>query len=143
VPAERGQDQGEHDHDAPHDHPHRTQRRAAVPLLVALALAGTTAGRAPPPPHPPRRRPAPPAGQTTDLGFLTRVTRTTLTSRPGRSCSPGAAAKAEQRRRVASTPPPDVSVQNDNRLLRTRAVAPGVDGPRLAGADGDARPPAR
>jgi hypothetical protein len=96
-------------------------RHGAVPLLVALAVAGTTAT-----PGPAAAAPPAPAttGQTTDLGFLTRITRTTLVLDRAELLT-GAAAKAEQRRRGLDTTP-DVYVRNDNPLLRSRAVAPGV-----------------
>ena len=103
-------------------------RRAAVPLLVALTLVGTTGAAGPASAAPARTVATTSAGQTTDLGFLTRITRTsrgtTLTFDRAILLT-GAAAKAEQRRRGLDTTS-DVFVQNDNRLLRTRTVAPGV-----------------
>ena len=103
-------------------------RRAAVPLLVALALVGTTAATSPASAAPAGPASTASTGQTTDLGFLTRITRTTrgTTLTFDRAILlTGAAAKAEQRRRGLDTTS-DVFVRNDNRLLRTRAVAPGV-----------------
>jgi hypothetical protein len=114
---------------------HRTTtstRRAAVPVLLALTLVGTTAAASPASAAPARTvataTSSASAGQTTDLGFLTRITRTTrgTTLTFDRAILlTGAAAKAEQRRRGLDTTS-DVFVQNDNRLLRTRTVAPGV-----------------
>ncbi len=98
-------------------------RRSAVPLLVALVVAGTTATAGPAAAAPPATAAAA-TGQTTDLGFLTRVTRTTLVLDRAELLT-GAAAKAEQRRRGLDTTS-DVFVRNDNPLLRTRSVAPGV-----------------
>jgi hypothetical protein len=106
--------------------PGRT-RRTAVPLLVALALVGTTAVTSSASAAPATAASAH-AAATTDLGFLTRITRTsrgtTLTFDRALLLT-GAAADAEQRRRGLDTTP-EVFVQNDNRLLRTRTVAPGV-----------------
>jgi hypothetical protein len=110
---------------------HRTTtstRHAAVPLLVALTLVGTTAAAIPASAAPARTVATASAAHTTDLGFLTRITRTTrgTTLTFDRAILlTGAAAKAEQRRRGLDTTS-DVFVQNDNRLLRTRTVAPGV-----------------
>ena len=101
---------------------HRRTRRAAVPLLVALALTGTTAVAGPAAAAPPAA--ASRATQTSDIGYLTGVTRTALTFDRAVLLT-GAAAKAEQRRRGLDTAP-DFFVQNDNRLLRTRRLAPGV-----------------
>ncbi len=103
-------------------------RRAAAPVLVALALVGTTAVTSSASAAPAGAAATASAGQTTDLGFVTRITRTTrgTTLTFDRAILlTGAAAKAEQRRRGLDTTP-DHYVQNDNRLLRTRAVAPGV-----------------
>ena len=100
-------------------------RRAAVPVLVALALVATTAATGPASAAPAA---AAPAGMTTDVGFLERITRTprgtTLTFDRAVLLA-GAAADAEQRRRGLDTTP-EVFVQNDSRLLRTRPVARGV-----------------
>ena len=112
---------------------HRTttrtgRRRAAVPLLAALAIVGTTAGTSPAVAAPPAAAATAAAGQTTDLGFLTRITRTargTTLVFDRAELLTGAAAKAEQRRRGLDTTP-DVFVRNDNPLLRSRAVSPGV-----------------
>ena len=112
---------------------HRTttrtgRRRAAVPLLAALAIVGTTAGTSLAVAAPPAAAATAAAGQTTDLGFLTRITRTakgTTLVFDRAELLTGAAAKAEQRRRGLDTTP-DVFVRNDNPLLRSRAVSPGV-----------------
>ena len=103
-------------------------RRAAVPLLVALTLFSTTGAAGPASAAPARTVATASAGQTSDLGFLTRITRTargtTLTFDRAILLT-GAAAKAEQRRRGLDTTS-DVFVRNDHRLLRTRTVAPRV-----------------
>jgi len=106
----------------------RRTRRTAVPLLVALTLLATTAATSPASAAPANSVGTASAGQTTDLGFLTRITatRTGTTLTYDRAILlTGAAAKQEQRRRGLDTTS-DVFVQNDNRLLRTRTVAPGV-----------------
>ena len=102
-------------------------RRGAVPLLAALVVAGTTATTGPAAAAPPAAATAS-AGQTTDLGFITRTTRTargTTLVLDRAELLTGAAADAEQRRRGLDTAP-DAFVRNDNPLLRTRTVAPGV-----------------
>ena len=98
--------------------PGRT-RRTAVPLLVALALVGTTAATSSA-----SAAPAATPGQTTDLGFLTRMTSGALVLDRAVLLT-GAAADAEQRRRGLDTAC-DAFVVNDNRLLRTRTLAPGL-----------------
>ena len=102
----------------------RRTRRSAVPLMVALALVGSTAQTSSASAAPATAAARAAAGQTTDLGHLTQVTRTALTFDRAVLLT-GAAAKAEQRRRGLDTAP-DFFVQNDNRLLRTRRLAPGV-----------------
>ena len=102
----------------------RRTHRAAVPALVALVLAGTATAAGPAAAAPATATTRAAAGQTTDLGFVTAVSRTALTFDRAVLLT-GAAAKAEQRRRGLDTAP-DVFVQNDNRLLRTRRLAPGV-----------------
>lgn len=98
-------------------------RRGAVPLLVALVVTGTTATTGQAAAAPPAATTAA-AGQTTDLGFLVRVSSTTLVLDRAELLT-GAAADAEQRRRGLDTTP-EAFVRNDNPLLRTRTLAPGV-----------------
>jgi hypothetical protein len=102
----------------------RRSRRAAAPVLVALALVGTTAVTSPASAAPAAAPARAAAGQTTDIGHLTSVSRTALVFDRVVLLT-GAAAKAEQRRRGLDTAP-DFYVRNDNRLLRTRRLAPGV-----------------
>ena len=102
----------------------RRTRRAAVPSLVALALLGTTAATGPASAAPAAAASPTATGHTTDLGLLTRLTRTTLTF-DRTVLHTGAAATREQRRRGLDTAP-DFFVQNDNPLLRTRRLAPAV-----------------
>ena len=126
---------------------HRTttrtgRRRAAVPLLAALAIVGTTAGTSPAVAAPPAAAATAAAGQTTDLGFLTRITRTargTTLVFDRAELLTGAAAKDEQRRRGLDTTP-DFFVRNDNPLLRSRAVSPSVTVLARRSSPGDRRP---
>ena len=109
-----------------------TVRRTAVAGLLALAVLGgtATAGTA--------ATAAPPASAVvataatkapaTDFGFLRRITRTskgTTLTLDRAVLHTGAAAKAQQAARGLDTTP-DYYVQNDNPLLRTFRVAPGV-----------------